>query len=156
MSEDGAIRSRGRRGGRGVRLGALLALWAGLAATFCGCGIDFGGGSDGTELFADLTIEGEQVEGKEITVQLDYTQVYPVDVDVRCWLEQDGRKVKVIGDGTIPPNPEGEPEATPTPGTLTFQFTAHGAGKYWVVCRTPADENNAIGEPLELAPETEP
>ncbi len=134
----------------------MLALWVGLAATFWGCGVDFGGAAEGTELFADLKIEGEQVAGREITVELDYTQVYPVNIEVRCWLEQKGRRVKVIGDGTIPLNPEGQPEATPTPGTLTFQFTADGAGEYWVVCRTPADETNAIGERLELGAETEP
>lgn len=117
-----------------------------------GCGIGWGSGSDGTELFARLRVEGERVTGSPLTLHLDYTQIYPAFIEVHCFLEQDEEPVQTIGDRSIPPHPEGGPEATPTPGAFSLPFEVIEPGSYWVVCETPADDNNAIGERLKIRP----
>lgn len=135
-----------------VGSGALLAFL--LASLLSACGVDFGSGQEGTELFASLTVEGERVAGSPLTLRLDYTQIYPAPIAVRCFLEQDDEEVQAIGESTVPPHPEGGPEATPTPGIIELTFAVERPGSYWVVCETPADENNAIGERLEILPAT--
>jgi hypothetical protein len=130
--------------------GAFLLILLGLAGLVTGCGIGFGAGTEGTELFARLTIEGERITESPLTLRLDYTQIYPASIDVRCFLEQDEEEVQIIGDRSIPPHSEGGPEATPTPGAFSLEFTVSEPGGYRAVCETPADENNAISKPVEI------
>lgn len=90
--------------------------------------------------------------GSPLTLRLDYTQIYPASIEVRCFLERDEEEAQIIGNRSIPPHPEGGPEATPTPGAFALEFSVSEAGSYWVVCETPADDNNAIGKSLDIRP----
>lgn len=134
------------------RSGTLVIILLGLAGLLAGCGIGFGAGPEGTELFARLSIEGERTTGSSLTLRLDYTQFYPAPIEVRCLLERDEERVQIIGNRSIPAHPEGGPEATPTTGAFDLEFTVSEPGSYWVVCETPADEENAIGKSLEIRP----
>ena len=94
---------RGRAGLFGVA--AALAL---LAAIFAGCGISFSAEPEETELFKQLSIDGDSAPGEgdfapgqPLTLLLEYEQPYTVRIEVRCdVLEAD------------PPPP---PDYTPTP-----------------------------------------
>lgn len=161
--------------------GALLALLLGIAV-LTGCGIRLSSGSDSTELFKGLTVQGDFRAGGRLSLTLQYAQQYPVTVDVACDLRHahfrgtptpeptpgtppparldDPRptpasKVFDIVGWTLPVNPDGGPvnEATPVLGSFEHAFIApQEPGRYIVKCYTPRDTNNAISRNITITP----
>ncbi len=132
-------------------IGSLLLLCA-LAVLMAGCGIDLGGGDEHSEPLAGLRISGTPAVGEELRVELEYSQTYPVPVEVECRLKQGKTVLQTIGSDTVPANPEGNPEATPMPGSFTFPFRVEQPGEYKVECLTPADEDNKISKTISIGP----
>jgi len=161
--------------------GALLALLLGLAV-LTGCGIRLSSGSDTTELFKGLIVQGDFRAGGRVSVTLQYAQPYPVTVDVACDLRHAHfrgtptpqpapgtttparlayppptpvNKLFDIVGWTIPVNTDGGPvdEATPILGSFEHTFIApQEPGRYVVKCYTPRDTNNAISRNITIVP----
>lgn len=158
----------GRRAG-GHSLGALIAS-ALLALVLIGCGITLGADEDESEIFSELTIEGDFTAGGLLTLTLEYEQPYPVDVAIVCDLlaaeertqaiatpaegETDADRVLRILSESLPANPVGGPvgEATPEAGTVQWSFfLPELPGRYRIACFTPADDRNQIGQRITVA-----
>lgn len=161
--------------------GALLALLLGFAV-LTGCGIRLSSGSDTTELFKGLTLQGDFRVGGRVSLTVQYAQQYPVTVDVVCDLRHanfrgtptpqptpgtpppvrlddpqptPASKVFDIVGWTLPVNPDGGPvgEATPVLGSFEHTFIApQEPGRYVVKCYTPRDTNNTISQNITVAP----
>lgn len=139
-----------------------VALWLSalaLAALFAGCGVSFGAGSEETEIFKRLTVEGPFTPKSLLSVTLEYEQPYTVPVEVACNIlrEGSGRRPAPTPFVRIPPNPEpnGGPveEATPTAGSVTRPMQAPGRpGRYLLWCFTTEDRNNGIVERFRIVP----
>ena len=157
-----------------------------MLALLTACGITLSSGEDETELFKELTVEGEFRVGGTLSLTLSYAQPYPVTVDVACELLLVGfkgtptpkptpgtpppapipnleptpvNKVLDILSQQLPNNAEGGPvdEATPLLGTVEHSFGApERPGRYTVRCYTPRDENNAISKRITIAPAETP
>ncbi len=131
---------------------ALLPLFGLLLS---GCGIGFGSGPDGTEVFQRLAVQGELRLGQPATLVVTWEQPYPVDIDVECFLKRGKKAVQVLGGDTIPGSPGADPtdpEQTPETGSFSFDFVPEQAGSYKLECETPADDNNAISETVTVLP----
>ena len=128
---------------------SLVLCLATPAALALGCGI----GSDRAyqEPLSKMRITGTRTVGQELRLELDYRQTYDVDVDVECDLKQSGEVVEQIGNGTVPANAGGRPDATPAVGSLAFSFRVENAGSYVVVCFTPADAENELTTSLNVS-----
>ena len=167
--------ARGRRAERHP-LGALFVL-AAFALIFAGCGITLSADEDESEMFRELTLEGDLIVGGALELKLAYEQPYPVDVAVECELRsaEEGTRPATPGPRETPParpgrvlliltqqvpaNPAGGAvgEATPEAGVIQGAFSLPDvAGRYRVVCFTPDDETNAIGQTIILAPRPDP
>jgi len=85
-------------------------------------------------------------------VELAYSQTLPVSVEVECRLKQGSEVLQRIGAATVPANPEGNPEATPVAGSLSFPFRVEQPGEYAVVCVTLADESNYLSQTISISP----
>jgi hypothetical protein len=123
--------------------GLLSPLWA-------GCGIHFGSADEHTEPMTQLRITGTRRAGEELQVELAYSQTLPVAVAVECRLKQGSEVVQKIGAGTMPANPEGNPEATPVAGSLSFPLRIDRPGEYTVMCLTLADESNYLSQTISI------
>jgi hypothetical protein len=131
----------------------LLLLSTGLLTPLsAGCGIHFGSADEHTEPMTHLRITGTRRAGEELQVELAYSQTLPVSVEVECRLKQGKEVVQRIGAATVPANPEGNPEATPQVGTLSFPFRVEQPGEYKVVCLTVADEENKLSQVISIGP----
>ncbi|MGD0766382.1 MAG: hypothetical protein ABR978_08800 [Dehalococcoidia bacterium] len=129
---------------------ALVILPA-LAATFMlGCGVQFGNGEARTQPLANLRVLGTPVIGQELLLQLDYSQNYPLAVDVECRVKQNGNVLQIIGDSAVPANPDGNPEATPMAGSLFFPFHLDQPGVYEILCLTTANEDNKLSRDITI------
>jgi len=89
-----------------------------LAALLAGCGISYGDGDKGTELFESLTVGGDLVTGGQVTIELAYTQPYAVNISVACVLIAKGGQDEAPSTTAAPTaapalTPE-EPNATAT------------------------------------------
>jgi len=141
--------------GRPLRriLALLLLLSTGLLSPLsAGCGIHFGSADEHTEPLAHLQVTGTRRAGEELQVELGYSQTLPVPVEVECRLKQGSTVVQRIGAATVPANPEGNPEATPVAGSLSFPFRVEQPGEYKVVCLTLADESNYLSQTISISP----
>jgi len=127
----------------------ILLFLGAIAALALGCGI----GSDTAyqEPLSKMRITGTRTAGQKMRLELDYRQTYDVDVDVECDLKQSGEVVEQIGNGTVPANAGGRPDATPAVGSLAFSFRVENAGSYVVVCFTPADAENELTTSLNVS-----
>jgi hypothetical protein len=123
-----------------------------LSPLWAGCGIHFGSADEHTEPLAHLRITGERRAGEELQVELGYSQTLPVAVEVECRLKQGNEVVQRIGAATVPANPEGNPEATPVAGSLSFPLRIDRPGEYKVVCLTVADESNKLSQVISIGP----
>jgi hypothetical protein len=123
-----------------------------LALLLPACGIEFGDGDENHEPLASLRVVGTPIAGEELRLELDYAQTYPVPVQVECRLKQGSQVVQIIGSDVIEANPDGEPEAAPVTGTLSFTFEVDIPGKYGLECLTPADPENKLKGTLTVAP----
>ena len=123
-----------------------------LSPLWAGCGIHFGSADEHTEPLAQLRITGTRRAGEELKVELAYSQTLPVAVEVECRLKRGDEVLERIGAGTVPANPGGSPEATPTAGTLSFPLRIDEPGEYSVVCVTLADESNKLSQTISIGP----
>lgn len=130
------------------RAAHLAALAAG-ALLLVGCGISFGGDAS-SELFSDLRLRGEPVVEGELTLEVSHEQLYPVAVDISCFLLRPGHSRRLLGRDTLPPNPDTSPEPTPVVGASSFRFRVQGPGRYLALCNTPLDPDNFISEDFRV------
>lgn len=112
---------------------------------FVACGVRFTA-SEGNEFFTSIDVTGEMRAGSPLTGAIAYDQTYPTDVLIRCEIRQSGEFVKPAGESLAAAHPAGRPDATPVPGTLSFDFTVDAPGTYIFQCFTPKDEENFIEE----------
>jgi hypothetical protein len=132
-------------------LALLLLLSTSLLSPLCaGCGIDFGSADEHTEPLTHLRIAGTRRAGEELQVELAYSQTLPVAVEVECRLKQGSEVLQRIGAATVPANPEGNPEATPVAGSLSFPLRIDRPGEYSVVCFTVVDESNKLSQAISI------
>ncbi len=132
-----------------IRIWALGAVGVILAA----CGIGFGGGSEGTEVFVRLQAPREVRAGEPARLTVTYEQPYPVDIDVECVLKKGKRTVQVLGRETIPAMPGADPtdpRQTPEAGSFDLSFVPRAVGSFWLVCETPADDNNFVARRITV------
>lgn len=130
---------------RAVRLAALVV----GALLLAGCGISFSGETS-SELFTDLELHGEAVVGAEMTLEVTYEQLYPVAVEVSCYLVRPSRSRRLLGRDVLPPNPDASEDPTPVAGSSTFRFRVRTPGRYLALCNTPLDPDNSISEEFRV------
>lgn len=124
-----------------------------LGLVLAACGVGFGGAPEGTEIFVRLQAPREVRAGERATLRVTYEQPYPVDVDVECVLKRGKRTVQVLGQRTIPGMPGADPtdpRQTPEAGTLELSFVPRAVGSFWLVCETPADDNNFLARRITV------
>jgi hypothetical protein len=105
----------------------------------------------GTEFYESLTIEGDLLVASPLTLVVEHTQTYPVEVESVCELRQNKQTLKEIGRTLVPALEGGSPESTPTTGEQRYEFTVETAGTYKVECLTPKDEDNFIAEEITVS-----
>ena len=128
-----------------LRLAALAA----AALLLAGCGISLGGGTS-SELFSKLSLEGEPVVGRDMTLEVTHKQRYPLPVDISCYLVEPGRSRRLLGRDALPANPDTSAEATPVAGSSTFRFRVERPGRYVALCNTPLDPENFISKEFRV------
>jgi hypothetical protein len=128
------------------------------------CGVSFGGGSEGTELFKDLEIEGDLYANRELILALEVNQAYPVPVKVACYYEapdnlsEDEEKVAfqeravLIGERVLTASGAESPDEDVPNEMLRFAFSIPEPGSYFAACLTPASPENGIGVDFDLRP----
>ncbi len=106
----------GARPGRRVQRYLLGALFASglLVLILTACGISLGAGEEETEVFRNLTVEGDFRLGGSLRLILEFAQPYPVPVDIRCDLLALDREPTPTPETAAAP----EGERTPTPVTI--------------------------------------
>lgn len=135
-----------------LSLALILAAFLGL-----GCGIDFTSSPLEADIFEEMEIDGDFTAGSVLTLSLEYQQPYPVEVVVQCVLLDDEGETELAQLLTVEvgANPNGGTvdEATPVPGNAETQFLAPDEpGEYIVECATVRDDENKIGELIEIEP----
>lgn len=116
------------------------------------CGVRFSAAKQGTEFFVSLDVSGDKRAGQPLTALVTYDQKYPFEVLIKCELRQAKELVKPVGQDSAPPLANGNPKATPFPGSFSYDFTVERPGAYEVQCYTPADEDNFITKEFALGP----
>lgn len=133
----------------------MIRTWAlvGIGLLFAACGIGFGSGPEGTEVFVRLQAPAKVRAGEPATLTLTYEQPYPVDLEVECSLKKGKRTVQTLGRDTIPAMPGADPtdpRQTPEAGSFDLSFVPRAAGTFWLVCQTPADDNNFVARRITV------
>lgn len=134
-----------------MRTCLALLLAASLALT--ACGVRFNDPEPGTEFWDSIEITGTFTPGGALKITVAYEQLNPVDVEVMCELREEKEQLLEIGRTVVPAVPGGRPDATPQPGSVSFDFAAPSPpGAYIVECLTPLDEDNFIGDEITVSP----
>ena len=132
----------------------LTLLVAGLL--LAACGVSFGDSAPESELFTDLTIMGKPAVLQPVTAVLEYEQLYPVPVKVKCYLVRPNRARWLVAKETIAANPDESPEPEGVPGKFSFRFLVGKPGKHFVDCLTPKDPSNIISADFEVEESVSP
>jgi hypothetical protein len=135
---------------RAVRRFHRAALLLPLALILAGCGVRFSDPEKGTEFFERLVVTGSGVAGEPMTAVVSYTQNYPIEVELVCELRQNKTTLFEMGKAVVPALPDGNPDATPFVGDLSYDFVPPAAGSYKVECLTPKDADNFIDEEIAV------
>jgi hypothetical protein len=114
------------------------------------CGVRFSETRHESELFIRLAIVGEPEVLQPVTAVLEYEQVYPVPVQVKCYLDPSDSTGRLVAKETIAANVDDSPLAEAVPGEFTFRFRVDEPGKHTVECLTPEDTNNTISAGFEV------
>lgn len=122
-----------------------------LTVVLAGCGVRFSDPEPGTEFFASLVVTGSRVASEPMTAVVSYTQNYPIEVELVCELRQNKTTLFEIGKAVVPPLPNGNPDATPFVGSLSYDFVPPAAGTYKIECLTPKDVDNFIDEKITVS-----
>jgi hypothetical protein len=94
-------------------------MFGAAAALLVGCGVTLSSGATTSEFFKRLTVTGDFTPGAELTLEVNYTQSYPVSLDVVCDLLEPGRPTPT----PIPqPTPEGGSSRAPTPAATPVRI----------------------------------
>jgi hypothetical protein len=126
-----------------------LALFLAASLVLSACGVRFRDPEPGTEFWDSIEITGTFTPGGALTVTAAYEQLNPLDVEVMCELREEKEQLLEIGRTVVPALPDGNPDATPQAGSVTFDFAAPSPpGAYIVECLTPLDEDNFIGDEI--------
>jgi hypothetical protein len=120
------------------------------AALFAACGVEFRSAPQGNEFFQSLEVTGRMEPGAPLTAALAYETYYPVPVEVACEIRTTEELVKEIGRYTAPALEGGDPDSTPVPGNIAFDFTIDEPGSYRAECYTPEDEDSYIRESFTI------
>jgi hypothetical protein len=120
------LAASGRRRGRA---GPGAVFISGAAALTVACGVTLGSGTPESELFQRLTVTGDFTPGAQLTLKLDYSQVYPAAYRIACDLLEPGR-------------PTPTPPAVPT--------LPLGAKPSPTVPRIPKPETTPVNRVLEI------
>lgn len=134
-----------------MRLWMIGAIGLALAA----CGVGFGSAPEGTEVFVRLQAPNVVRAGERATLTVTIEQPYPVDIEVECALKRGKKTVQTLGRDTIPAMPGADPtdpHQTPEAGSFALSFTPRVVGSLWLVCETPADDNNFIARRITVLP----
>ncbi len=140
---------------RGHSVGLVLA----FAVLISGCGISLSAENTASEIFVELTVQGDFAVGGQLALSLAYEQPYPVPITVVCAVlgplsdDEEPEELARILSEALPANPEGGPldQATPVADAIQRSFSAPDSpGRYLVRCRTEADEDNAIIEEITI------
>lgn len=130
---------------------ARIVLLASLSLLLAGCGVRFHDPDPGTEFWESIDISGTFKPGGALSVTASYEQRYPVDVEIMCELRRNKVQLQELGRTVVPAVPNGNPDATPVVGTVTYPFAAPATpGVYIVECLTPLDEDNFIGDEIAV------
>ena len=129
-----------------------------------GCGVEFGEGSSGTELFEEIELQGFREAGAELTLALTLNPSYPIPVHVACYYEDgdhltaDQQKMAFqeravpIGETVLPANPARRPDDDIDDEQVLFRFSVPRAGSYFLACMTPASPENGLGMLFKIGP----
>jgi hypothetical protein len=93
---------------------ALALAPAAVAAILTGCGVTTGSNSRGSEFFKELSVTGDMHTGGQLTLDLRYSQVYPVSLNVVCEV-LDPMKPTPTPSPSPTKLPNNLPTPTPTP-----------------------------------------
>jgi hypothetical protein len=139
---------------RRKRIGIAGLLLVAAASFVAGCGVRYSDPEPGTEFYESITISGDLTAGMAITVTVDITQTYPVEVESVCELRQNKVTLREIGRDVVPALVGGNPDATPPLSILTHDFTVDEPGTYVIECLTPKDEDNFIAKEIKVSEPT--
>lgn len=126
---------------------------AAMGLLLAACGVGFGSASEGTEIFVRLQAPREVRAGEPATLRVTYEQPYPVAIVVECVLKRGKRTVQTLGQRTIPGMPgadPADPRQTPEAGSFELTFVPRAVGSFWLVCETPADDNNFLARRITV------
>jgi hypothetical protein len=143
-----------------ARFAAIILILLALPA----CGIVFSAEFDGTEVFRDFELAGEETDdgffltGSQVEVTLTVNQGYPVPLAVSCRYENvditdDERRVAFsertlsVFETVLPGNPGHEPgdDESLEDQVFEFEFMAPEPGDYFIACFVVAAPENGIG-----------
>jgi hypothetical protein len=97
-------------------IGALLiSVTAGILV---GCGVTFGSGGRGSEFFQQLSVTGDFATGGQLTLAVQYSQAYPVSLNVVCDLLDPDKPTPTKTVEPTRPNIARLPTSTPTPPAI--------------------------------------
>jgi hypothetical protein len=114
------------------------------------CGVSFREAQHESELLTSLTIAGQPAVSQEVTAVLEYQQVYPVSVQVNCYLDGSDETGLLVAKETIAASADDSSLAEAVPGELTFRFPVDEPGKHSLECLTPEDSGNTISTSFEV------
>jgi hypothetical protein len=97
-------------------LGALLLSVA--AGVLVGCGVTFGSSGRGSEFFQRLDVSGDFSPGGELTLAVEYSQAYPVSLNIVCDLLDPDKPTPTKTPVPTRPNIAILPTSTPTPAVI--------------------------------------
>jgi hypothetical protein len=111
---------------------------------------------DEGELFKDISLAGERLAGKQLTVTISVSQGYPVPVRVACYFENPSKltpaqlqlpreeRATKIGETLLPAKQGGIPKEGGELQQLNYAFAVPEAGDYLLLCSTPAAPDNRM------------
>jgi hypothetical protein len=139
----------GRRARRGA-LGALL-VSALVVVLLTACGITLSSGDEETEIFKRLTVEGNRRLGEDLTMRLEYSQPYNIEIGVVCELLASNPPSTATLAATA--TPQGTPPGTPTvPPIPKPEPTSEGWQTNLLDQRLPSNEHGGlVGEVTPVA-----
>jgi hypothetical protein len=128
------------------------------------CGIGLTGDKTTTEMFRGIAVSGDLFVNRELTLEVELKDGYPVPVRVACFYENrealtpEQRRVPfheratLVGERTLPPTDAESPAADLPSQTLRFTFSVPQPGRYFAGCLTPAAPDNGVSLSFEIRP----
>lgn len=138
------------------RSAVALLIFALLLAFVLACGLSLEAEEPESEIFRQISVEGDLSVGSTLRLILDYEQPYAATLIVDCDLrDAAGAKVQDLLRNSLPANPEGSivGVATPVLGTFEAEFEAPSTpGRYTIFCLTVEDPANTFQQEIVIQP----